>query len=318
MSNYILDFEAPLKVIDEKIDMLRLTGTKTGENVSSNIKKLEAKLEQKKADIYSKLSRWDRVQLARHPNRPHSLDYIRMISEDFFELHGDRYFAEDPSVVCGLMTMEDKPYMVIAQQKGRTTKENLYRNFGMSRPEGYRKALRIMKLAEKFNVPILTLIDTMGAYPGLGAEERGQAEAIARNLFEMPLLEVPIINLVIGEGASGGALGIGVGDRLFCQENTWFSVISPEGCASILYRDSSRAFEAADAMKVTAADLMEMGIADKIIPEPNYGAHYDSDGAAKVVKETLIKEFQYLLNMDKEELLRQRFVKYERIGSWKE
>lgn len=318
MSKYILDFEAPLKTFEEKIDLLRLTAAKTGENVSSNIRKLEDKLEKKKKEIYAKLSRWDRVQLARHPNRPYSLDYIRMISEDFFELHGDRHFAEDPSVVCGLMTMDGLPYMVVAQQKGRTTKENLYRNFGMSRPEGYRKALRIMKLAEKFKVPILTLIDTMGAYPGLGAEERGQAEAIARNLFEMPQLEVPIINLVIGEGASGGALGIGVGDRLFCQENTWFSVISPEGCASILFRDPSRAFEAADAMRVTAADLFEMGIADKIIPEPNYGAHYDPDGAAKEIKKVLVKEFKYLTSMETDELLQQRYAKYEQIGKWKE
>ena len=238
--------------------------------------------------------------------------------EEVFELHGDRYFAEDPSVVCGLMTMDDLPHMVIAQQKGRTTKENLYRNFGMSRPEGYRKALRIMKLAEKFKVPILTLIDTMGAYPGLGAEERGQAEAIARNLFEMPQIEVPIINLVIGEGASGGALGIGVGDRLFCQENTWFSVISPEGCASILFRDPTRAFEAADAMKVTASDLFEMEIADKIIPEPNFGAHYDPEGAAKEIKKVLVKEFKYLTNLETDELLQQRYAKYERIGRWKE
>jgi len=318
MSNYILDFESPLKAIEEKIDILRLTAAKTGENVSSNIKKLEQKLEQKKADIYSKLSRWDRVQLARHPDRPYSLDYIRMMSGDFFELHGDRYFADDPSIVSGLMTIDGKSYMVIGQQKGRTTKENLFRNFGMPRPEGYRKALRVMKLAEKFDVPILTLIDTMGAYPGLGAEERGQAEAIARNLFEMPMIRVPIINVVIGEGASGGALGIGVGDRLICQENTWFSVISPEGCASILFRDSSRAPEAADAMKVTAADLLDMGIADRIISEPHYGAHYDAEGAARELKKVLMEEFQFLLAMDKDELIRRRYAKYEQIGQWKE
>ena len=318
MSNYILDFESPLKAIEEKIDILRLTAAKTGENVSSNIKKLEQKLEQKKADIYSKLSRWDRVQLARHPDRPYSLDYIRMMSGDFFELHGDRYFADDPSIVSGLMTIDGKSYMVIGQQKGRTTKENLFRNFGMPRPEGYRKALRVMKLAEKFDVPILTLIDTMGAYPGLGAEERGQAEAIARNLFQMPMIRVPIINVVIGEGASGGALGIGVGDRLICQENTWFSVISPEGCASILFRDSSRAPEAADAMKVTAADLLDMGIADRIISEPHYGAHYDAEGAARELKKVLMEEFQFLLAMDKDELIRRRYAKYEQIGQWKE
>jgi len=318
MSNYILDFESPLKAIEEKIDILRLTAAKTGENVSSNIKKLEQKLEQKKADIYSKLSRWDRVQLARHPDRPYSLDYIRMMSGDFFELHGDRYFADDSSIVSGLMTIDGKSYMVIGQQKGRTTKENLFRNFGMPRPEGYRKALRVMKLAEKFDVPILTLIDTMGAYPGLGAEERGQAEAIARNLFEMPMIRVPIINVVIGEGASGGALGIGVGDRLICQENTWFSVISPEGCASILFRDSSRAPEAADAMKVTAADLLDMGIADRIISEPHYGAHYDAEGAARELKKVLMEEFQFLLAMDKDELIRRRYAKYEQIGQWKE
>ena len=269
-------------------------------------------------DIYSKLARWDRVKLARHPNRPHTLDFINMMSESFFELHGDRFFSDDGAIVGGLMKMDNQSYMVIGQQKGKGTKENLRRNFGMPRPEGYRKSLRLMKLAEKFNIPVLTLIDTQGAYPGLGAEERGQAEAIAKNLFEMSILEVPVICVVIGEGASGGALGIGVGDRLICLENTWYSVISPEGCASILFRDAARAKEAADAMKVTAHDLFEMGIADIIVTEPDHSAHFNPEGAAYELKKVLLKEFKYLTGQDKNLLIHNRMAKYEQIGVWKD
>ena len=318
MPNYILDFEAPLQNIYEKIEALKKTGIQTGVDVSSNIKQLQKKLEAKTKDIYSKLSRWDRVKLARHPDRPHTMDYINMMSESFFELHGDRYFADDAAIISGMMIMDGQSFIVIGQQKGKGTKENLKRNFGMPRPEGYRKALRMMKLAEKFDIPVLTLIDTQGAYPGLGAEERGQAEAIAKNLFEMSLLKVPVICVVIGEGASGGALGIGVGDRLFCLENTWYSVISPEGCASILFRDASRANEAADAMKVTSNDLFEMGIADKIISEPDNGAHFNPEASAAELKKVLLEEFKYLSGLDKDDLIHQRMAKYEQIGEWKE
>ncbi len=318
MSKYILDFETPLREIEEKIDALKATGIKTGVDVSSNIKQLESKLKRKKKSVYGKLSRWNRVQIARHPRRPHSMDYINLITSEFFELHGDRKFADDKAIVAGFGEIDEKPVMIVAQQKGRGTKENLARNFGMAHPEGYRKALRVMKLAEKFDIPILTLIDTPGAHPGIGAEERGQAEAIARNLMEMILLKVPIINIVIGEGASGGALGIGVGDRLLCLENTWFSVISPEGCASILFRDASRAKEAADAMKVTAQDLLEMKIADRIIPEPLGGAHFNAEEAALKLKKAFMEELVQLRDLTPEKLIEKRILKYESIGRWAE
>ncbi len=318
MSKFILDFENPLREIEEKIDTLKTTGIKTGVDVSSNIKQLETKLNRKKLSIYNKLSRWDRVKIARHPKRPHSMDYIKLITNDFFELHGDRKFADDRAVVAGIGEIDDLSVMIVAQQKGRGTKDNLFRNFGMAHPEGYRKAIRVMKLAEKFNIPILTLIDTPGAHPGIGAEERGQAEAIARNLMEMVLLEVPIINVVIGEGASGGALGIGVGDRLLCLENTWFSVISPEGCASILFRDATRAKEAADAMKVTAQDLLEMKIADRIIPEPLGGAHNDPEAAALELKKIFLEELSQLKDLTIKKLIDKRIFKYESIGRWAE
>ena len=264
MSNYTLDFESSLKEIEDKIDSIKATGIKTGMDVSDAVRKLEVQLLEEKKILYANLSRWERVQLARHPKRPYSSDYISRITDYWFELHGDRYFSDDPSMICGIATIDTLNLMIISQEKGRGTKSKVFRNFGMARPEGYRKALRLMKLAEKYNIPVLTLIDTPGAYPGLGAEERGQAEAIARNLFEMAKLKVPIINIVIGEGASGGALGIGVGDKILCFEYTWYSVISPEGCATILFRDSSRASEAADSMMVTAKDLKELGIADAI------------------------------------------------------
>lgn len=282
MSIYILDFEIPLRDIEDKIDAMKSTGIKTGMDVREGVEKLENQLSQEKQKIYANLNRWERVQLARHPKRPYSSDYISRITDYWFELHGDRYFADDPAMICGIAIIDDLKLMIIGQEKGRGTKSKVHRNFGMARPEGYRKALRLMKLAEKYNLPILTLIDTPGAYPGLGAEERGQAEAIARNLFEMARLKVPIINIVIGEGASGGALGIGLGDKIICFENTWYSVISPEGCASILFRDTSRAEEAADSMMVTAKDLKEFGIADTILPEPEGGTHLDYDQAASI------------------------------------
>ena len=316
MSNYTLDFESSLKEIEDKIDSIKATGIKTGMDVSDAVTKLEDQLLEEKKILYANLSRWERVQLARHPKRPYSSDYISRITDYWFELHGDRYFSDDPSMVCGIAKIDTLNLMIISQEKGRGTKSKVFRNFGMARPEGYRKALRLMKLAEKYNIPVLTLIDTPGAYPGLGAEERGQAEAIARNLFEMAKLKVPIINVVIGEGASGGALGIGVGDKILCFENTWYSVISPEGCATILFRDSSRASEAADSMMVTAKDLKELGIADAILPEPIGGTHQDYNQAAETLKEAILDSFAELIKIDPEKRIEDRIEKYEKMGRW--
>lgn len=318
MSKYILDFEAPLRVLEEKIESLHSTAMKTGVDVTSGIKQLEAELVTKKEAIYENLSRWERVQLARHPKRPYSSDYIERVTEDWIELHGDRYFSDDTAIIGGIGKIGVQSFIIIGQEKGRGTKNKLYRNFGMPRPEGYRKALRLMKMAEKFKIPVLTIIDTIGAYPGLGAEERGQAEAIARNLFEMARLQTPIISIVVGEGASGGALGIGVADRLLCFENTWYSVISPEGCASILFRDATRAPEAADSMKVTAQDLFDFGIADKIISEPNGGAHLDYDAAAVIFKDIVLEEYDLLKHKTNEELIESRMIKFEKMGRWEE
>jgi acetyl-CoA carboxylase carboxyl transferase subunit alpha len=291
---------------------------KTGVDVTSSIQQLEVELLAKKTSIYDNLSRWERVQLARHPKRPYSSDYIERIADEWIELHGDRYFSDDTAIIGGIGKISGQAFVIIGQEKGRGTKNKLYRNFGMPRPEGYRKALRLMKLAEKFNIPVLTIIDTIGAYPGLGAEERGQAEAIARNLFEMARLNVPIISFVIGEGASGGALGVGVADRLLCFENTWYSVISPEGCASILFRDATRASEAADSMKVTAQDLFDFGIADKIIPEPDGGAHLNYDESAIIMKDVVLEEYATLKTKTNEQLIDDRMVKYEKMGRWDE
>ena len=316
MYNYTLDFESPLREIEDKIDSMKSTGIKTGMDVTEAVQKLEEQLTNEKKILYENLSRWERVQLARHPKRPYSSDYIIRITDYWFELHGDRFFSDDPAMICGIAIIDNLKLMIISQEKGRGTKAKLFRNFGMSRPEGYRKALRLMKLAEKYNIPVLTLIDTPGAYPGLGAEERGQAEAIARNLFEMAKLRVPIINIVIGEGASGGALGIGVGDRILCFENTWYSVISPEGCATILFRDSSRAPEAADSMMVTAKDLKEMGIADTIMPEPIGGTHQDYDKSAETLKDAILESFSVLNKIDPDKRIENRIEKYEKMGKW--
>ena len=316
MSNYTLDFESPLREIEDKIDSMKSTGIKTGMDVTEAVQKLEEQLTNEKKILYENLSRWERVQLARHPKRPYSSDYISRITDYWFELHGDRYFSDDPAMICGIAIIDNLKLMIISQEKGRGTKTKLFRNFGMARPEGYRKALRLMKLAEKYNIPVLTLIDTPGAYPGLGAEERGQAEAIARNLFEMAKLRVPIINIVIGEGASGGALGIGVGDRILCFENTWYSVISPEGCATILFRDASRAPEAADSMMVTAKDLKEMGIADTIIPEPIGGTHQDYDKSAETLKDAILESFSEINKIDPDKRIENRIEKYEKMGKW--
>ena len=295
---------------------MKTTGIKTGMDVSEGVRQLEEQLSLEKKKIYENLTRWERVQLARHPKRPYSSDYISRITDYWFELHGDRYFSDDPAMICGIAKIKDLNLMIISQEKGRGTKSRVYRNFGMARPEGYRKALRLMKLAEKYNIPILTLIDTPGAYPGVGAEERGQAEAIARNLFEMSKLKVPIVNIVIGEGASGGALGIGVGDRIICFENTWYSVISPEGCASILFRDSSRAAEAADSMMVTATDLKELGIADIILPEPEGGSQLDYDQSASTLKHAVLDSLTELNEIEPETRILNRIEKYEKMGRW--
>ena len=314
MSKYYLEFEKPFEEIDTEI--LEMESIQNPNQNSLN------QLYNKRTDliksIYSKLSRWERVQLARHPNRPYSKDYIDTLSTDFIELHGDRYFRDDPAVVAGIGHFNGRKIAWVGQQKGRNTKENLYRNFGMMRPEGYRKAIRIMKIAEKFNLPIISLLDTIGAYPGLGAEERGQGEAIANNLIEMSGIEVPIISVVIGEGASGGALGIGICDRMLMMENTWFSVISPEGCASILFRDAKRAGDAAEALKPTPEDLLELGICDRIIEEPNGGAHRDFEASCNSLKRVLVEELEKLSKLDKNDFLQNRISKYDKLGFFEE
>ena len=314
MSKYYLEFEKPFEQID--IEILEMESL---QNPDQNIlNKLYNKRTDLIKNIYSKLSRWQRVQLARHPNRPYSKDYIDILSSDFIELHGDRYFRDDPAVVAGIGHFSGQKIAWIGQQKGRNTKENLYRNFGMMRPEGYRKAIRIMKIAEKFNLPIISCLDTIGAYPGLGAEERGQGEAIANNLIEMSGIEVPIISVVIGEGASGGALGIGICDRMLMMENTWYSVISPEGCASILFRDAKRAEDAAEALKPTPEDLLELGICDRIIEEPNGGAHRDFKASCDSLKRVLMEELEQLSNLDKSDFLQNRISKYDKLGFFEE
>tara|TARA_Y100000996_G_scaffold293743_1_gene232357 strand:- start:13730 stop:14689 length:960 start_codon:yes stop_codon:yes gene_type:complete len=313
---YILEFESPLKEIEDKIKLLLSTSSNTGIDVKDKVEELKDQLTLKTQEVYGNLSRWEIVQLARHPKRPHSSDYIQTLSNFWFELHGDRLFFDDPSILCGISIIEDLKFFIIAQEKGRGTKDKLYRNFGMPKPEGYRKAARIMKLAEKFNFPIITIIDTPGAYPGIGAEERGQGEAIASNLMLMSNLKVPIISIVIGEGASGGALAIGLSDKILCLKNTWYSVISPEGCASILFRDSSMASEAADSMKVTSKDLLEMGIADKIINEPNGAAHIDPISTSNEIKKVIIETYDEIKNKTSEELIVSRMEKYNKIGEW--
>ena len=317
MSNYYLDFEKPIKALDDQIISLSSLTDPSKNDLQSltNLKEERAALIQ---NIYSGLTRWQRIQLARHPDRPYSLDYINYFSNNFIELHGDRHYMDDHAVVAGIGHMDEYKIAWIGQQKGRNTKENLFRNFGMMRPEGYRKAMRIMKLAEKFRLPVITFMDTIGAYPGIGAEERGQGEAIARNLMEMSSLKVPIISVVIGEGASGGALGIGVCDKMLMMENTWYSVISPEGCASILFRDAKRAEDAAEALKPIPTDLEEMGICERIIEEPNGGAHRDFESSADLLKKALIEEVESLSKIKPEKFLDNRIKKYDALGYFKE
>ncbi len=318
MGEFVLDFERPIVELEKRIKEMKNYALEEDIELAEEVHKLESRLEKLIQETYSKLTRWQRVQLARHPDRPYTLDYIGKIFTDFIEIHGDRLFRDDPALVGGLAWLDGRPVVVMGQQKGRTTKEKLYRNFGMMHPEGYRKALRLMKLAAKFSRPIIIFIDTPGAYPGLGAEERGQGEAIARNLFEMSQLPVPIVIVIIGEGASGGALGIGVGDRILMMENTWYSVISPEGCAAILWRDSSKANIAADALKLTASDLTELGVIDEILEEPIGGAHRNLNGAAEVVKRRIKFHLSELDGFTADELIEKRIEKYGKMGFFKE
>ncbi|MEW6413134.1 MAG: acetyl-CoA carboxylase carboxyltransferase subunit alpha [Candidatus Zixiibacteriota bacterium] len=313
-----LDFERPIVELEKKISDMKDFSVGEDIELSGEITSMERKLAKLRQEIYSGLTRWQKVQLSRHPKRPYTLDYIRMISRDFIELHGDRYYADDKAMVGGFAYIDDQPVMFVGQQKGRDTKEKLYRNFGMAHPEGYRKALRLFKLAEKFNVPIIVLVDTPGAFPGIGAEERGQAEAIARNIREMSRLTVPIVIVIIGEGASGGALGIGVGDRVLMMEYAWYSVISPEGCAAILWRDRAKAQEAAEALKVTSDDLVDLGIIDEVISEPASGAHNNPKEAAATVKERILVNLRELMAKTTEDLLSERIAKYRRMGEFTE
>tara|TARA_Y100000746_G_scaffold5102_1_gene4762 strand:+ start:352 stop:1311 length:960 start_codon:yes stop_codon:yes gene_type:complete len=317
MAKHYLDFEKPIQEFEEKIIKLQSL-----DNDSANVLELERltnRRDKKIDEIYGNLNRWQRVQLARHPERPYSLDYVDGIVDEFVELHGDRAYADDKAIIGGIGKINERSVLFIGQQKGRNTKDNLYRNFGMMRPEGYRKALRLMHLADKFSLPIISLIDTPGAYPGLGAEERGQGEAIAKNLIEMAKLNVPILAIVIGEGASGGALGIGLCDRLIMLENTWYSVISPEGCASILWHDAMKASDAADAMKVTPEDLKDIGICDRIIEEPTGGAHREPEKMYEILKTVIQEEIELIEKENSSNnYLQSRIDRYDKMGFFQE
>ncbi|MGB2868994.1 MAG: acetyl-CoA carboxylase carboxyltransferase subunit alpha [Bacteroidota bacterium] len=315
MAKVVLEFEKPVLELEQKIEEMR----KYSDNldIAEEIATLEKKVNQLRETVYTNLSRWQRVQLARHPERPYTLDYIHYMIEDFMEFHGDRHFGDDKAIVGGFGRLDKDTVLILGHQKGRDTKSNIYRNFGMPNPEGYRKALRLMQLAAKFRKPIITLLDTPGAFPGLEAEERGQAEAIARNLFEMSHLPVPIMIVIIGEGASGGALGIGVGDRILMFENSWYSVIAPESCSSILWRSWDYKEQAAEALKLSASDLVEQGIVDRIVPEPFGGAHRDPEQAATTLKKILVEELRALKKIKPDKLVLQRVEKFSKMGAWK-
>ncbi len=315
--NY-LDFEQPIAELEAKIEELRFVGDDTEINIGDEISNLEEKSRSLTKSIFSKLDSWQTSKVARHPMRPYTLDYMDRIFTDFQELHGDRAFADDAALVGGLARLDGMPVMVIGHQKGRDTKENIRRNFGMPRPEGYRKALRLMKLAERFRIPVITFIDTPGAYPGIGAEERNQSEAIARNLFEMSQLETPIICTVIGEGGSGGALAIGVGDRVMMLEYSTYSVISPEGCATILWKSAEKASVAAEAMGITAKKLKDAGLIDQIIREPLGSAHRDIDETARNIKQALINSLEKIEKMSLDELLKERYKRLTSYGNFLE
>ena len=314
-----MDFEKPLEELHDQLTKAKQIQEKGKVNVQAAIKDLEDKIAKTKLEIYSKLTPWQRVQLSRHPERPYTLDYINAITNgSFMELFGDRQVKDDKAMVGGFGDINGQTVMFVGQQKGNNTKQRQYRNFGMPNPEGYRKALRLFKLAEKFNKPIVTLIDTPGAYPGLEAEERGQGEAIARNLYEMSILKVPVICIIIGEGASGGALGIGVGDKVYMLENTWYSVISPESCSSILWKSWEYKEQAADALKLTSADMKKQNLVDDIIPEPLGGAHYDRETTFKTVEKYILKGYNELKDLSTTELVAKRMDKYSKMGEFKE
>jgi acetyl-CoA carboxylase carboxyl transferase subunit alpha len=316
MGKTILDFEKPIFELEQKLEEMKKSSDRLG--IEKEIARIESKVSQLKEELYKDLTRWQRVQLARHPDRPYTLDYIDLMTTNFIELHGDRHFKDDKAIVGGFAQLDDYKLMIIGHQKGRDTKSNVYRNFGMANPEGYRKALRLMKLAEKFNKPVITMLDTPGAFPGLEAEERGQAEAIAKNLFEMSRLRVPIIVCIIGEGASGGALGIGIGDRILMLENCWYSVISPESCSSILWRSWDYKEQAAEALKLTAKDLLEQKIIDKIIPEPLGGAHKNHKQTAENLKSALLEELAQLVKIKPDKLVENRIEKFGNMGPFTE
>lgn len=314
-----LDFELPIKELEDQLDKCQIIGLESDVDVSTTCKQIEKKLEETKKKIYKNLTAWQRVQLSRHPNRPYTMDHIKALCGDtFLELFGDRGFKDDKAMVGGLGKIGGQSFMIVGQQKGYNTKTRQFRNFGMANPEGYRKALRLMKMAEKFNIPVLTLIDTPGAYPGLEAEERGQGEAIARNIFEMMRLKTPIVTVIVGEGASGGALGIGVGDKVLMMENTWYSVISPESCSSILWKSWEYKEKAADALKLTSTDMKKQKLVDEIIPEPLGGAHYDRANAFKSVEEYVLKAYDELKDLSTTDLIEQRMDKYSKMGEFKE
>jgi acetyl-CoA carboxylase carboxyl transferase subunit alpha len=312
-----LEFEQPIADLEKKIQELEQLSSSSEGVLSKELESLKSKVESLQKNIFENLTRWQRVQLARHPERPYTLDYIERICDRFIELHGDRFHADDKAIVGGLGEVDGQTVCIIGHQKGRDTASRTYRNFGMANPEGYRKAYRLMEMAEKFGIPVLTLVDTPGAFPGLEAEERGQAEAIARNLKRMAMLKVPLVTIIIGEGASGGAIGIGMGNEVFMMENTWYSVISPESCSSILWKTWDYKEQAASALKLTAPDLLEMGIIDGVIKEPLSGAHRDYDAAANAVKEQLLKSLLSLSKQNPEKLIEQRIAKYSAMGRYK-
>lgn len=313
-----LEFELPIKELEEQLTKCQVIGEESEVDVTETCKQIEKKLAATKKEIYNNLTPWQKVQMSRHPNRPYTLDYFNAILGDsYLELHGDRNFKDDKAMIGGLGKIGDQTYMFIGQQKGYNTKTRQYRNFGMANPEGYRKALRLMKSAEKFGIPVVTLIDTPGAYPGLEAEERGQGEAIARNILEMTRLKVPIITVIIGEGASGGALGIGVGDKVLMLDNTWYSVISPESCSSILWRSWEYKEQAADALKLTAKDMKRMKLVDEIIKEPLGGAHSDRETTFNSVKNAIVKSYEQLKDLSEVDLVSQRMDKYAQMGVYK-
>lgn len=313
-----LDFEKPIKDLYDQIEQLKVTGEKNKIDLSDSIQQLEGKIMDKRKEITESLTNWQKVQLSRHPDRPYTLAYIKRMCENFVELHGDRNFKDDKAIVGGFAELNGETVMIIGQQKGINTKMRQLRNFGMANPEGYRKALRLMKLAEKFNKPVITLVDTPGAYPGIEAEERGQGEAIARNIFEMMRLRVPVICVIIGEGASGGAMGIGVGDKVFMMQNTWYTVISPESCSSILWRSWDMKEKAADELKLTAENMLSFGLVDGIVQEPLGGSHWDYDEAAALLKSYLIPELEALKKIQPDERVRQRINKFSKMGFWED